>query len=887
MKTNLLLLLIAFTVRLNAQVTVKGIVTVQNSGNQPIPGVQIKALGTTPEVTGNDGLFRLVFTGKKPGDRIIVSEIAKKGFEIVNKEVVNNWVITTKPEQRTKIVMCPEGLIAANTLKYYNISFDGLARGYNEQIRKYQEERDKALMNAQAYGEKMKLLAEQFENQQKYLEELAEKFARENFDDCSEVQRQAFDAFRRGDIGEAIRILETVNSAEEIQKAKKQHQEAVQRKAEIEGVISQTDSVIRQNIRKLLFQADLYVSDFRFEDALKAYEAAVYADTTDFENIFCFVIFLFDQRQYSSATKWCRTALANAETKYERAQALRYMANTQAQMMDYEGAEHHSLEAVDLLTELADESPMEYGYILLLALNDFGIMQIGSQHYDRAKQILNKALTVSEKYNYTPEGEPPARPLIYGNLGHTYLALNQPDSAEFWMNNAIKDFSQADGSGSILNNYPLAFMLNNLSQIYDLRREFDKSASILLQALAINRELAGKNPQRFNPDLVVVLNNLSIAYLAAEDYKNADLYAAEAEIILKDLIKTYPVIYHGEMASILTTRGVVQSRLKNNEKAEFLQIEALNYLRQLASVNPLVHRDWLALSLSNLANTQSELGKFELALQNSIEAVDILLELEASYPGVYSPKLGLCMTVLARLYYAMHKFEKSEECYIRSLKIYYEMDTEMQQINKQELFDVQKELLTLYRTMNKVDKGNEHVTEAIQFYKGLAQGKPEVYLSYMAYYLSELSWIQYKSDVLQAISTMNLAMEAYHLCRDSGFTYPISSLAICYGRMARYQILNKRFDEAEKYALMSLETEPLEMNYKNLAHSLLYNGKYREAEEIYIRMKDKKCDCNPPEPYKKWFLRDLDEFEKAGIKHPDVKKIRKKLADKQINKLAN
>ncbi len=129
MKRNLLLSLMCLPGLLQAQTTVKGLVTEQNSGNKPIAGVQIKALGSTPEQTDNAGLFQIVFTSKKPGDRIIVSEISKKGYEIVNKDVVNNWLIPGNPVEKTKIVMCPEGLIAQNTLKYYDISLAGLTKG--------------------------------------------------------------------------------------------------------------------------------------------------------------------------------------------------------------------------------------------------------------------------------------------------------------------------------------------------------------------------------------------------------------------------------------------------------------------------------------------------------------------------------------------------------------------------------------------------------------------------------------------------------------------------------------------------------------------------------------------------------------------------------------
>jgi hypothetical protein len=212
MKNVYFSVLFLFPFALYAQTMVKGLVTEQNSGNKPVTGVQIKALGASPEISDNNGLFQLAFTAKKIGDQIIVAEISKKGYEVVNKDMVNNWMISGDPDRKTKIIMCPEGSIAQNTLKYYNISLAELTKGYEERIKKLQCKKDSAMIDAGVFGEKAKTLSQQFLSQQKQLEELADKFAHENFDDCSGIHKQAFEVFKAGKVDEAIRILETVNS---------------------------------------------------------------------------------------------------------------------------------------------------------------------------------------------------------------------------------------------------------------------------------------------------------------------------------------------------------------------------------------------------------------------------------------------------------------------------------------------------------------------------------------------------------------------------------------------------------------------------------------------------------------------------------------------------
>jgi len=314
MKKALLIVFLLSATIINAQTTVKGIVTEQNSGNKPIPGVQIKVLGSIPEVSDNSGTFQLVFTNKKPGDRIIVSEISKKGYEIVNlKEVIESWMIPADQNQHKKIVMCPEGMIAENSAKYYGISLSALTKGYEQTIKDLMKQRDSSLINMTTYSEKAKALGELYKTQQKQLEELAEKFARENFDDCSAVHRRAFDAFQAGNIEEAISILESVNSEEEINKAKQQKQRGIA--LENTGIELQGEALTALGqIEKMKVQAELYVVKKQFVEAENQYKLILKSDSTNILSIVSLASFYDSQSQFTDALNWYQKAVVQAKT---------------------------------------------------------------------------------------------------------------------------------------------------------------------------------------------------------------------------------------------------------------------------------------------------------------------------------------------------------------------------------------------------------------------------------------------------------------------------------------------------------------------------------------------------------------------------------------------
>jgi len=782
---SLILLLIPFL--LDAQTTVKGIITEQNSGNKPIPAVQINALGTAPELSDNAGQFQLNFTNKKPGDRIIVSEISKKGYEIVNKDVVNNWVIPGNPGEKTKIVMCPEGTIAQNTMKYYDISLAGLTKTYKNRIMQLQEERDKAQIDAKTFGELAKTLTDQFENQQKQLEKFADKFARENFDDCSTIHKQAFEAFKLGNIEAAIRILETVNSETEIEKAKLQHVKAEKLKEEINDMLIQSDSIIQQNISKLMFQGDLYKTNYQFKEAEKSYEAAVNADTTNIENVYEFVDFLRIQNNHILSIKWANKAIIIAKTDIQKFFALALLANEQLIMYQYEESEANYNEAVKIFRGLYTLNPMQYNLDLAEVFDRLSEVQRAMKQYEKAEISINECLKIKlELLNLNPQkyNQTYAKSLI--TLGNIQGDMKQLVNAEASLQEGLKIYRNSVDSSQQFYKKNLARALNYLAWIQQLMNKYTQSEASYIESLNINKELANKNPDAYNKNVCALLNNLAF----------------------------------------------LQNFLKQYDKSEVNQLEALSIERELAKSNP----------------------------------------------QVYIPQVALMLSNLAYFYYAyMHQFEKSEINYIECLKIYRELAASNPKVFNEHLaFNLYCSGL-LYIKIQKYDKAEINFTESLEIYRELSKLKPKVYMNTFADMLKEIAWAQYNTNLTNAIVNTNESINLYLQLIDSVPSVK-SSLELNLARMSKYKILAKDFKEAEKSALLALKyNNKLNGARKNLAHSLLFQGKFEEAKSIYLELKEIETPYDKTRKYKDTFLEDLQEFEKAGITHRDVVKIRELL----------
>lgn len=395
MKTSiskLVLILFISPFSLSAQIVVKGVVTEQNSGGKMLSGVQIKPLSGIPEVSDNAGLFQLTFADKKPGDRIYV-EVNKKGYELVNrKAILDDWLIAKDPKERAKVVMCPEGMVAKNMAKYYQISEKALTKGYREKIDALMAERTQSVIDAKQYAEQAKLLEEQFNNQRKELEELAEKFARENFDDFTGVQKQAADAFMSGNIEEALRILGTVNSEEEIARAMHQKEKGEKLVAEGKQMQEEADSIIQQNIRKLMFQADLYKTTFRFDDAKKAYDIALRSDSSNYENILIGALFYKEKLWHQNAEFWFKKLLELSEKTEDKAYALTQLGCIFQTKFQSKKAESCFLKALSYYKQAQSYGGGNYDLQKTLIYNFLATSYYEMQKYQIAKRFNKKVI---------------------------------------------------------------------------------------------------------------------------------------------------------------------------------------------------------------------------------------------------------------------------------------------------------------------------------------------------------------------------------------------------------------------------------------------------------------------------------------------------------------
>jgi tetratricopeptide (TPR) repeat protein len=257
MKNLLILILIIASLSLNAQIQ-KGIVREINSNKKPLSNVYIKFKDAIPTTTNDSGEFRLMFSGKKVGDLIFCEEIKKQGYEIVNKRELETLKISQTRALSFDIILAKIGVIAAAKREYYDVSDKALRASYNRVKNALREQVTQSQISQMDYIEQMKQLQERYDRQRASLDELAEKFARVNFDDVSDLYREALQLFKDGQIEEAIKKLEDADLIARTNRRLAERERLRKAGLLIAEQKAENDSGLRTDINYVLFQIDLY-----------------------------------------------------------------------------------------------------------------------------------------------------------------------------------------------------------------------------------------------------------------------------------------------------------------------------------------------------------------------------------------------------------------------------------------------------------------------------------------------------------------------------------------------------------------------------------------------------------------------------------------------------
>ena len=496
----------------------------------------------------------------------------------------------------------------------------------------------------------------------------------------------------------------------------------------------------------------------------------------------------------------------------------------------YDLAEARYRENLDIYQRLEVISPQAYEPGLATTQNNLGLLYSDTQCYGESEEMYLSAVEIYQRLSVVnPQVYEPYLATTQNNLGNLYRDTRRYEDSEKMYLSAVEIYQRLSVANPQVYEPDLAMTQNNLGNLYRDTQRYKESEEMYLSVLTVYQRLTIANLQVYEPDLARAQNNLGNLYRDTQRYKESEEMYLSAVEIYQRLSVANPQVYEPDLAMVQNNLGLLYSDIQRYEDSEKMHLSAVEIYRRLAAANPQVYEPDLAETQNDLGILYSDTRRYEESEEMYLSAMEIRRRLAVANPQVYEPGLARTQYNLGCLYSDTRRYEESEKMYLSAMEIRRRLAVANPQVYEPDLADTQYNLGCLYYNIQRYEESGEMYLSALKVYQRLTVADPQVYEPYLV-----------------------------RACNNLSFLF----------------LAQGNFEEAERYAREGAKYDSTHHTiYTNLAASLLFQGRYAEAEEIYLRYK---------EELKEDFLSDFEDFYQRGIIPPeredDVERIKKLLS---------
>ena len=665
----------------------------------------------------------------------------------------------------------------------------------------------------------------------------------------SERKRLAIEMFERGNSKGVVEILNEKDIAADAAQARKEIEQGKllvdSGRSLIEAGLQKTRSLAEEYVLRAKALMTDYAEPRRFELACHAYEQGIElirANLSEEElakSLFEYGHFLQTNKRYDLAEARYRENL----DIYQRLEVISPqayepgLATTQNNLgllysdtQCYGESEEMYLSAVEIYQRLSVVNPQVYEPDLARAQNNLGLLYSDTQRYGESEEMYLSAMEIFRELTVAnPQAYEPDLARTRNNLGNLYRDTQRYGESEEMYLSAVEIYQRLSVANPQVYEPDLAMTQNNLGNLYRDTQRYKESEEMYLSVLTVYQRLTIANLQVYEPDLARAQNNLGNLYRDTQRYKESEEMYLSAVEIYQRLSVANPQVYEPDLAMVQNNLGLLYSDIQRYEDSEKMHLSAVEIYRRLAAANPQVYEPDLAETQNDLGILYSDTRRYEESEEMYLSAMEIRRRLAVANPQVYEPGLARTQYNLGCLYSDTRRYEESEKMYLSAMEIRRRLAVANPQVYEPDLADTQYNLGCLYYNIQRYEESGEMYLSALKVYQRLTVADPQVYEPYLV-----------------------------RACNNLSFLF----------------LAQGNFEEAERYAREGAKYDSTHHTiYTNLAASLLFQGRYAEAEEIYLRYK---------EELKEDFLSDFEDFYQRGIIPPeredDVERIKKLLS---------
>lgn len=701
MKRTLLISIVCFTANyLFAQAIQNGVVKEYNERLEktPLTNVEVTISNAASTVSDKNGNFQLQFRTLKPGDKVNVRRIEKLGYEIFNKEALEQWFISRENRLFT-IIMCKSDRFKRIRDNYSRVSSASYEKQLKKEEARLDAERKAGKLKEAEYETTLKKLNDEYDRQLENLDNYVDRFARIDLSELSVVEAEIIELVQSGNIDEAIRRYEQQNLEE---KYKKQVDDGRKAQAAIEAfTVVKTNS---QTSRDSLFASILRKNEMlklaggreNFEKIGNSLREIASSDTTYYNAVWEFALYCIDMNIYDDAESYLKKALLLSKDSIKISEAYNRLGSIFENTNRGDEAEWCFKTALSYINVIDNKREVATIY------NNLGVLFSHLRQFEKAENHLNKSLSLREELLDIERTETVYElSCSYNNFGMLYSEMQQLETAEAFYKKSLPLDTILEKRGNSAQRSHLGTTLNNLATTYHRLAIFSEAERYYLAAIEKRNEYVKYNPGRYIQDLIGSETNLAALYMEQNKHKESQSLAEDAVIRMEPIYKMFPTAYrriaiscYNTLANILNLQkeyataviyyqkaienaeklppsnyaeyvtgvilgnyGAVQMYQHNYVESESAYKQSMNYFEKLNDSSNKAY-------LPDIARQQFNLGAlYRLFLNNQDQAehylklsVENYQELNRLHPNAYDMQLTQSLAGLSQLYSKLKRF---------------------------------------------------------------------------------------------------------------------------------------------------------------------------------------------------------------------------------------
>ena len=795
---------------LSAQVVQRGLMLEYNEelAKSPLGGVEVVVRGAPSSVSDASGGFELEFLTQSDGERVSVTRIEKPGYEIFNKEALEQWNIN--PEEPFRIVMCESGRFKRIRDNYSRVSSESYARQQASEESRLRELLEDGALKEEEYRKELYELKVEYQTKLDDLESYVDRFARIDLSELDEAEREIIRLVQAGDMEGAIARYEAqdlvgkyraeTEDIREIETARESLDEAEQAKRE--GRDSLFAAVRRQ--------FETYVlagGEENYEKAGNLLREVALADTTNLEAVLEFAEFAMKQNDHRQAKLfYCiayRQCSADSSDLWRLSAIQNQMGTLYAAERDYASA----LKFYEAAYEIEERIRERYGFASdysrsVVLANNFGGLYCLEGKYADAKKMYLSALGFLRNL-LEDEGDSEflrsEMAIEYQNLGIVAQDMGGYDEAEGYLKSAlsIRDSLFLLNPGRYLS--VLANSQQALGNLYFGQSDYAEAEPLLQKALSNRQLLYDLNPDAFREDFAETNSSLGALYFETGQYDLAEKHVLEALNNYGILNELAPEVYSVQVAIETAKLGQLYFAKSDYMKSKHYLQAALKY-SEILGPEQLYH---IQMSSGGVLFAEGEYAKAEQMYLKALSNYELA--------GVSGKSLDLVLmyTGLGAIRLVQKQWEESEAYLLKALELMssHFSDNRYGTREVRVLAFIQFNFALLYNEAGLSDMSEHYLLELEQSYEYLIAEGEESYLKDLKFVRKTLGWFcMERGDYAEALEYYQAALgevtDIDPILSDEDKAFVVESLtciARCYSMLGNYRMAIDMIDKAIDY----------------------------------------------------------------------------------------